>query len=138
MKYLYHFSQSSESIHILNRVCFLSIAPGCMPWGGVEGQYTEHPHTLEGSSLFLSPQHLCRGVYSFHLFVYPFNHSFVCASVTFMEFTTKFSTKLRESFSSGVYLTNYSSESIHIWTMGTFWKICFLAMSFGPRVHAPG
>ena len=36
-----------------------------------------------------------------------------------MEFTTKFSTELRESFSSGVYLTNYLSESIYIWTMGT-------------------
>ena len=36
-----------------------------------------------------------------------------------MEFTTKFSTKLCESFSSGVYLTNYSSESIHIWNIGT-------------------
>ena len=26
---------------------------------------------------------------------------------------------LRQSFSSGVYLTNHSSESILIWTMGT-------------------
>ena len=36
-----------------------------------------------------------------------------------MEFTTEFSTELHESFSSGVYLKNYLSESIYIWTMGT-------------------
>ena len=36
-----------------------------------------------------------------------------------MEFTTKFFAELHESFSSGVYLMNHSSESIHIWTIGT-------------------
>ena len=36
-----------------------------------------------------------------------------------MEFTTKFFTELGESFSSGVYITNHSPESIHIWTIGT-------------------
>ena len=30
----------------------------------------------------------------------------------------KFFTELRNSFSSGVYLMNQSSESIHIWTIG--------------------
>ena len=33
---LYHISQSSESIHISNRVC----------WGGAGDQNIEHPHTL--------------------------------------------------------------------------------------------
>ena len=64
---------------------------------------------------FLYPQHLCWGVYSFRLSV----RLLVCTSVTFVEFTTQFFTELHESFSSGVYLTNHSSESIHIWTIGT-------------------
>ena len=50
MKSLFHISQSSESIHISNRVCFHSIllTPGCMLWGGAGGQNIEHPHILSG------------------------------------------------------------------------------------------
>ena len=55
-------------------------------------------------------------------------HSLVHLSVTFAEFTSRFYVK---SSSSGVYLTNHSSESIRIWTMDT------VQMSVsGPRAHA--
>ena len=57
-------------------------------------------------------KHLCRGVYSFRLSVRPC----VCSYVRGIYH--KFFTELRNSFSSGVYLTNQSSESIHIWTIG--------------------
>ena len=70
-------------------------------------------------------------------FVLPFVCLFVLMSVTFMEFTTKFSTKLHESFSSGVYLTNYSSESIHIWTMGTLEGL-LPCHEFWPQGSCPG
>ena len=49
MKHLYHISQSTESIHISNRVCVHSKTTdpiGCMPWGGAGGQNIEHPLTL--------------------------------------------------------------------------------------------
>ena len=71
------------------------------------------------AAILLYPRHSCRRVYSFRISVRPFVCSFVRASITYLEFTTKFSTKLRESLSSGIYLTNYSSESIPIWTMST-------------------
>ena len=62
----------------------------------------------------LYPRHLCRGVYSFRLSVRPFVCSFVVrTSVTFVEFASKF------CVSSGVYLSNYLPESIHIWTIVT-------------------
>ena len=84
---------------------------------------------------FVIARHLCRGVYSFCLSVRPFVRSyvrsFVCAPVTFVEFY------LRESFSSGVYLTNHSSEIIHIWTIG----ILEVRLSFhdsDPRFHVRG
>ena len=78
------------------------------------------------------------GIYveGYIVFVFPFVRlcvcSFVSSFVTFVEFTLK-------SFSSGVCLTNHSSEAIHIWTIGTLvhWKVCYHAMSFGPRVLAP-
>ena len=56
------------------------------------------------------PRHLCRGVYGFCSFC-----SYV-RSYFLLSHRTKFYVK---SFSSGVYLTNHSSESIHIWTIGT-------------------
>ena len=70
--------------------------------------------------LFLYPWHLCRGVYSFHLsicmFIRSFFHSFVLPSPAC---SWNYFKVLRASNSSGVYLTNHSSESIHIWTIGT-------------------
>ena len=68
--------------------------------------------TVADCLVLLAPLLLNAGEYSFRLSVRPF----VCvrASVKFKEFTTEFFTELHESFSSGVYLTNYSSESIHI------------------------
>ena len=74
-----------------------------------------------------------RGVYRFRLYV----RSFVCPFITFVEFMTKFFTELRESFSSGVYLTNHSSESIHILTIGTLEGRPH-SMTPEPRVHARG
>ena len=70
----------------------------------------------------LYTQHLCWGVYSFHLPICPFVCSFICSFVHpshSWNLWQKFFTELRESFSSGVYLKNHSSESIHIWTIGT-------------------
>ena len=71
---------------------------------------------------FLYPRHLCRGVYSFRLSVRPFVclfvrsfvHSFILPSRSWNYFKV-----LRASNLSGVYLTKHSSESIHIWTVGT-------------------
>ena len=61
------------------------------------------------------PLHYAEGYIVFAFF----RSSFVCSSmhrsVTFVEFITE----VRENFSRGLYLTNYSSESIHIWTMGS-------------------
>ena len=55
MKCLYHTSQSSENIHISNRVCFHPITtdPGWMPWDGDGGQNIEHLLTLVSLSSFL-------------------------------------------------------------------------------------
>ena len=39
---------------------------------------------------FILPRHLCRGVYSFRLFVYPFICSLVCTSVLFVELLQSF------------------------------------------------
>ena len=70
------------------------------------------------------------GIYAegYIVFVFPFVRSSVCmfvcsfvrTSVTFVEFASKFCVKvLRQSFSSGVYLSNYLPECIHIWTLVT-------------------
>ena len=75
-------------------------------WHNIKGNYTPGIYA-EGYIVFAFP------------FVLSYVRSFVCASVTFVEFMTKFFTELHESFSSGVYLMNHSSESIHIWTIGT-------------------
>ena len=64
--------------------------------------------------VLLYPRHLCRRVYSFRLSVRPFVCSFVCSFVIPSHVKV-----LRQSFSSGVYLSNYLSESIHIWTIVT-------------------
>ena len=66
----------------------------------------------------LYPRHLCRGVYSFRLSVRPFVCSFVRSFVLPSRSWNYFKV-LRASNSSGVYLTNHSLESIHIWTIGT-------------------
>ena len=67
------------------------------------------------------------GIYAegYIVFVFPFVRSSVCMSVrlfvrsllsvTFEEFTSKFLVKVSLS----EYISNHSSESIHIWTMGT-------------------
>ena len=58
MKYLYHISQSSESIHLSNIFVSYLLTPGYMSLCGGAGQNTEHPHTLAMlSSLFLLQMH---------------------------------------------------------------------------------
>ena len=69
--------------------------------------------SLFSKYVLLYPRHLCRGVYSFRLSVHPFVCSFVLPSRSWNYFKV-----LRASNSSVVYLTNYSSESIHIWNIG--------------------
>ena len=62
---------------------------------------------------FLYPWHLCRGYIVFAFL-------FVCSFVTRSRHVRGIYSKvLHASFSSGVNLTNHSSESIHIWTIGT-------------------
>ena len=61
--------------------------------------------------IYLYPWLLCRGVYSFRLSV----RLFVRTSIPFVELLQSFTCKQL----SGVYLANHSSESIHIWTIGT-------------------
>ena len=53
------------------------------------------------------------GIYAegYIVFVFPFVRSSVCMFV--------YVKVLRQSFSSGVYLSNYLPESIHIWTIVT-------------------
>ena len=70
----------------------------------------------------LYPRHLCRGVYSFRLSVHPFVCSFVCSFVGSFVLPSRswnYFKVLSSSNSSGVFLTNHSSKSIHIWTIGT-------------------
>ena len=75
---------------------------------------------------YLYSRHLCRGLYSFRISVRPFVRSyvrsFVCSFVRSFVLPSRlwnYFKVLRSSNSSGVYLTNHSSESIHIWTIGT-------------------
>ena len=75
---------------------------------------------FEATNCYYTP-----GIYAegYIVFVFPFVRSSVCmfvrsfvrTSVTFVEFASKF----YYSFSSGVYLSNYIPESIHIWTIVT-------------------
>ena len=56
------------------------------------------------------------------IFVFPFVRSYVRSFVRSFVFPSRswnYFKVLRASNSSGVYLTNHSSESIHIWTIGT-------------------
>ena len=64
-------------------------------------------------SLKLYPWHLCQGVYSFRLFIRMFVH------LSHPSHSWNYFIVLRASNLSRVYLTNHSSESIHIWTVGT-------------------
>ena len=75
-------------------------------------------NTISYSTLVIvfNPRHLCRGVYSFRLSVRPYVCSFVRSFVLPSRSWNYFKV-LRASNSSGVYLTNHSSESIHIWTI---------------------
>ena len=81
-----------------------------------------NPHGVKVPSMSLYPRHLCRGVYSFRLsvrmFVRLFVRSFVCSFLLLSRLRDYFKV-LRSSNSSGVYLTNHSSKSIHIWITGT-------------------
>ena len=67
--------------------------------------------TLEGR-LLLYPRHLYRG---YIVFVFPFVCSFVRTFVPFVKLLQSFTLKQLE----WSYLTNHSSENIHIWTIGT-------------------
>ena len=73
----------------------------------------------------LYPRHLCRVVYSFRLTI----RSFVILSSSWNYFEV-----LHWSFSSEVYLTNHTSESIPVWS----WRVGFHSMTPDPRVHTPG
>ena len=68
-------------------------------------------NTTTCSLNLLYPRHLCRG---YIVFVFPFVCSFVLPSHLWNYFKV-----LRASNLSGVNLTNHSSESIDIWTIGT-------------------
>ena len=87
---------------------------------------------------WVSGNNYTAGIYAdkYIVFAFLFVHSsvlmFVLVSVTFVEFTTQ----LRESFSSGEYLTHYSSEIIHIWTMGTLEGL-LPCLGFWPRGSCP-
>ena len=74
-------------------------------------------HHVSTKIVSLYPRHLCRPVYSFRLSVRPFVCSFVRS---YFRHVCRICVKvLRQSFSSGGYLSNYLSESIHIWTIAT-------------------
>ena len=91
--------------------------------------------------LIVIPWHLCRGVYSLRLDVCPFVRSNIVRvfvrsllSVTFVEFTTKFLVSV--SLSEYISLTKHQKAFIfEPWVPE--W-VSFNAMSFGPRVDAPG
>ena len=91
------------------------------------------------AAIYLYPQHLCRGVYSFCLDVCPFVRSYVPSfvhlllSVMFVEFTSKFLVKV--SLSEYISLTTHQKAFIfEPWVPE---RVSFYAMSFGPRVDAP-
>ena len=74
-------------------------------------------------------------------FLYPsiYAEGFIVFSFPFVHPSRSWnlSKKFCEGFSSGLYITNYSSESIHIWTMGTLEDLlpCHL---FWPLGSSPG
>ena len=85
--------------------------------------------TLTGSLIYqekmwpiqtLSSINYTPGIYAegYIVFVFPFVCSYVCLFVL-PSCSWNYFKVLRSSNSSGVYLTNHSSESIHIWTIGT-------------------
>ena len=78
-------------------------------------------------------------VLSFRSSVRPFVCSFVCSFVrSYFRHVCRICVKvLRQSFSSGVYLSNYLSESIHIWTIVTLegWHSLH---DLGPQGPCPG
>ena len=69
--------------------------------------------------------HYTPGIYAegYIVFIFPFVRtyvrSFICSFVRTPSRSWNYFKVLRASNSSGVYLTNHSSESIHIWTIGT-------------------
>ena len=103
--------------HWLPRVCYVYV-------------HYANPRYILISDQFWSlyPRHLCRGVYSFRLSV----RMYIRNLVLFLELLQSFTLKQSE----WVYLTNHSSKSIHIWTIGTL-GVGFHSMTPHPRVHAP-
>ena len=99
--------------------CILWLA-GRHEWVAFHELVTVHGLQV-GMNALLYPRHLCRRVYSFRLSVRPFVCSFVRSFVrSYFRHVCRICVKvLRQSFSSGVYLSNYLSESIHIWTIVT-------------------
>ena len=89
-------------------------------WTGKVSEYASHNCSeVCTSPIYLyTPRHKCRGVYTFRLSIHPFVCSlFVCSFVLLSRLWNYF--KVLHSSNSGVFLTNHSSESIHIWTIGT-------------------
>ena len=77
------------------------------------------------------------GIYAegYIVFVFPF----ICSSIRMFVISSRswnYFQVLLKSNSSGVYLTNQSSESIHFWTIGTL-RGGSHSMTPDPRVHAP-
>ena len=97
--------------------------------------------------IFVQTSHACvvyvytPGIYAegYIVFVFPF----VCSSVrmfvcSYFRHVRGICVKvLRQSFSSGEYLSNYLSESIHIWTIVTL-EVGIHSMTPDLMVHAPG
>ena len=90
---------------------------------------------------FLYPRHYAKGYIAFALtFVHSSVRMFIrvfvrsILSVTFVEFTTKFLVKV--SLSEYISLTKYQKAFIfEPWVLE---RVSFYAISFGPRVDAPG
>ena len=95
-----------------------------------KSRFFEASHII-WSTMFIPP-HLCRGVYSFHLSVRLFVCSFLHTSFRRVEFASKFCVKVSQA-----YLSNYLSESIHIWTIVTLegWHSLH---DHGPQGSCPG
>ena len=84
------------------------------------------------------------GIYAegYIVFVFPFVRSYVRSfvlslvhsSVAFVEFTSKFNVKSSQMG----HILPTTDQKASIFGLWISWKVCFHAMSLGPRVHAPG
>ena len=84
--------------------------------------------TCKYSKLWTVQFHYTPGIYAegYIVFIFPFVRTYVCSLVhsvlrvfVIPSCSWNYFKLLRESSSSGIYLSNHSSESIHIWTLGT-------------------